>query len=375
MLHLIRPAASVLIGIILPISLHAQAGTPKLAWPDGASAKVHVRSEGRQVSESKTEPWDMFCDFTMHLKRINDQIVVSRNDHSGWKGTLAPPLGAGAEQFIDMVPTLIVTDDGTFVGIEGHETARKLMARAIEQSGTLDEMLRKVLETISSNASLEAMARDHWTAFVLWKLVELNPGASYEFRSVVKVPQLGGGVIELDGTIKFVKEAPCESTRNDQRCIHLYSESGGNKAQVRKTIQSLLQREGPEPLTVTDWDQQVKVEIVVERKTMLPQHLKVTRFHSLTVKHKVSGESQTSSGEYSTTYTFAWLLPADERKKNVPPEGPALDFSQVTSKRSRPEARFREKACQALSVPRRVGWRRHTRKRYLRPARHSGIPS
>ncbi len=127
MLGFYRLAASVILGIILPISLHGQTETLRLTWPDGASAKVHVRSEGRQVvSESKTDTWNMYCDFTMHLKRINDRIVVSRNDYSGWKGTLAPPLGAGAEQFVDMVPTTIVTEGGTFVGIEGYDTSPQI---------------------------------------------------------------------------------------------------------------------------------------------------------------------------------------------------------------------------------------------------------
>lgn len=311
MLKFYSLAVLVILGISLPGNLHRHSDTLKFAWPDGASAKVQMRNDGKQVSPGKTETWDMNCDFAMNLKRVNDRIVVSRNGYSGWKGAIAPALGAGAEQFVPMVPTVIVTGDGMFVGIEGHETTRKLMAQAVEQSGGLKGIERDMFETMSSNASLEAMASDHWSMLaVAWRHVELDPGAIYEFRHVVTVPQLGGGEIDIKGMVKFVKEIPCESPRNDQRCIHLYSETGGDKAQVSKIIQSLLKQEGPEPVTVTDWDQRIKVDIVVEKKTMLPHHLKVTRFHSLTVKHRISGESQTSWGEYSTTFTFAWVLPA-----------------------------------------------------------------
>lgn len=309
MLNAHRLAASAILAIILSISLHGQERL-KFAWPDGAIARVDVRSEGKQVKPGKTESWDMSCDFTMHLKRNKDHLVVSRHSPSAWKGTFAPVLAAGAEQFIHLVPTLIVTTDGTFVGIEGHETARKLMVQAIERSGGLNNMQRSLYEMMSSDASLEAMAQDHWAALtVVWKLIELDPDATYEFESVAAIPQLGGGELNLKGMVKFVKETPCESARNDQRCVHLYSESGGDKAQVRKIIQSLLQKQSAAPVAVTDWDQRIKVAIVVEKKTMLPHHLKVTRFHSLTVKHKVLGESQTSWGEYSTTYTFAWQKP------------------------------------------------------------------
>lgn len=358
MLIFCRLTVLVIVAITLASSLYAQADTLRFAWPDGAAAKVHVRSEGRQViSESKTNTWNMYCDFTMHLKRINDRIVVSRNDYSGWKGTLAPPLGAGAEQFVDMVPTTIVTEGGTFVGIEGYDTARKLMAQVLEQSGGLTRMDRNWFETISSNASLEAMARDHWSAFVIWRVVELEPGASYKFRSVAKVPQLGGGEIDINGTVKFVKEAPCESARNDQRCIHLHSESGGDKAQVRKIIQSHLQQADPNPTTVSDWDQHVNVDVVFEKKTMLPQYLKITRFHRLTVSDKTSRQSQTSGGEYSTTYTFIWRSELESGGSHAGDtmKGSAPDFSHVTSKEAVMKLASEGKLVKILLFPSELG--------------------
>jgi hypothetical protein len=336
MLNSYRLALLVILVITLPSSLHGQAERLKFAWPDGTSAKVHVRSAGKQVS-SKTETWDMSLDFKMHVKRVNDRIVVSRNDYSGWKGTLPPPLGGGAEQFIDTIPTVIVTSNGAFVGIEGHETARKLMAQIVEQSGGLNRMERQLFETMSSDTSLEAMARQHWAGMaIVWRYVELDPNASYELRSVAQMAQLGGGELEIIGTLKFVKETPCESPRNDQRCIHLHSKTGGDKAQVRKIIQSLIEKTKSEPVTVTDWDQHINVEIVVEKKTMLPHYLKISRFHSLTANDKRSGQSQTSLGDYSTTYTFTWLSPSGtgDSRAGDPPEGSMPDFSNVTSRES-----------------------------------------
>ena len=147
MLNFHRLAVSLIVAIILPSSLYAQAETLKFAWPDGASAKVRVRSEGKRVSTSKTVTWDMSVDFTMQLKRTNNRIVVSRNNFSGWKGILPPSFGGGAERFVDMVPTLNVTDAGVFVGIEGHETARKLMSDSVTQSGGLDPIARKGLRS------------------------------------------------------------------------------------------------------------------------------------------------------------------------------------------------------------------------------------
>ena len=309
MLNFYRLAVSLIVAMILPSSLYGQAADKlKFAWPDGASAKVHVRSQGKRVSTSKTNTWDMSLDFTMQLKRINNRIVVSRSNFSGWKGTLPPTFGGGAERYVDMVPTLIVTDDTAFVAIEGHETARKLMNDSVAQSGGLDPTERKVFETISSNASLEAMVRDHWSSMVrLWLGVELDPEIHYEISSITPIPQFGGGEIAIKGTVGFVKETPCESIRNDQRCIHLHAETEADKEQVRKLLQSFLLRADPGFPTITAFDRQFKVDIVVEKTTMLPHHLKLTRTHNLTVKHKMPAREEIGAEEYSTTYTFTWL--------------------------------------------------------------------
>ena len=309
-------AVLVIVGIILPSSLYGHADTLKFAWPDGASAKVHVRAVGSRVNAGRTNSWDMSLDFTMHLKRTNGRMVVSRQDFSGWKGTFPPGFGGGAERFVDMVPTSVVTEAGVFVGIEGHETARKLMALSVEQSGGLGPIERNAFETISSNASIEAMAKDQWSSLVrLWEGVELEPGFSYEIRSVVPVPQLGGGEIEIKGLVKFVKEAPCESTRNDRRCVHLNAETEADQAQLRKILQSFLQSASADRPTITGWDRQLKVEAVVDKATMLPQHLKITRIHKLTIALKEPAREETGSEEFSTTYSFNWSHPADDRKK------------------------------------------------------------
>lgn len=306
----------VALGIVSPVlSLTARAETLRFAWPDGASATVRARSEGRRVRRiGQALAWDMSCDFTMRVQRTGDRVVVSREGFSGWKGTLPPSFGGGAERFTDMIPTFIASGGGAFLGIEGHDTARKLMNSSVEQSGGLDAMSRKVFETLSSNAALEAMARDHWSALVgLWQDVELDPDATYEVRSVTSVPQLGGGQIDITGEVKFVRETDCASGRPGQRCAHFQSETGADKAQLTKIIQSLLQQADAGHPTITSWDQRFKVEIVIDKATTLPQQLTLTRFH--TVYFRTQGREDGGTEEIKKTYTFAWLLPNEGQKK------------------------------------------------------------
>lgn len=75
MLNFHRLKASVILGIILPISLHGQAGRLEFAWPDGASAKVQVRSEGKQVSLGKTD--------LGHVLRFHNAPETKQRPHCG----------------------------------------------------------------------------------------------------------------------------------------------------------------------------------------------------------------------------------------------------------------------------------------------------
>ena len=304
------------LGVVSPfLNLTARAETLKFAWPDGASAKVSTRSEGRRVGTGPDITWNMSADFTMQVRRTGDRIVVSRDGFSGWKGTFPPGFGGGAERFTDMIPTFIVSADGSFLGIEGHEAARKLMNQSVEQSGRLTPPLRNIFETMTTDAALRAMAGDFWSVLVkLWEDVELDPEASYELRNTTSVPQLGGGQLDITGEVKFVKETPCSSGGADaRRCLHFHSATAANKEQVVKLVQSLIKQAVAGSPVITGWDQQFKVDIVVDKATTLPQQLTITRLHA--IEASLQGRTERASEEITKAYTFAWTLPGGVQKK------------------------------------------------------------
>lgn len=213
-----------------------------------------------------------------------------------------------------MIPTFIASGDGEFLGIEGHETTRKLMSQSVEQAGGLEPEARKAFETISSDAALEAMARDHWSTLArIWQNVELDPAAPNETQSVTAASPFGGERIRIIASVKFVKETNCAPGRADRRCAHFQAESGADKEQVAKIVQSLLREAGAERPVVTAWDQRVRADIVIDKATTLPQQFTLTRFHALNVRVRGGGE-EGGWEEITTTYTFAWRLPNEERK-------------------------------------------------------------
>lgn len=297
---------------LLPIfSLTAHAETLKFAWPDGATAKVTTRSQGRRTSKTDGgRTWDMTADFTMRVKKDGDRIVISREAYSGWKGTFPPNFGGGAERFVDMIPTTIVSADGTFIGIEGHETTRKLMAQALDQSAPL---VQTALQSVTSDASLTAMATDNWSTMVnLWQEVELDPAAFYELQTVTAVPALGGGEIEITGTVRFVKETPCGPGHGDRRCVAFHAETAPNQKQVSALLQSVVKKADANAPRIVNFDQRFKVDIVVDKQTMLPQQLTITRLHNL--EFDTPGPNPSMSEEITKTYTFAWVLKQEDKK-------------------------------------------------------------
>lgn len=305
----------ILVSVSPALGLAKRAETLKFVWPDGASAKVHARSEGRRTGTGKDIVWDMSADFTWQVRRAGDRVVVSREDFPGWKGTFPPSFGGGAERFTDMIPTFVVSGAGEFIGIEGHEAARKLINRSVEQSGGMDAASRGVFEKMTSDAALRAMASDYWSMLVgLWQDVEFDPEAVYELHNVTSVPQLGGGELEINGAVKFVKEAPCASGGGDQRrCLHFQAETAANKEQVVKLVQSLVRQAVAGAPVVTGWDQRFKVDIVVDKATTLPQRLTLTRLH--TIEASLQGRAERISEEITKSYTFTWTLPEGGGKK------------------------------------------------------------
>lgn len=295
---------------ILPtFGLTGHAESLRFAWPDGASAKVQTRSQGHRTTKSdEKRAWDMSADFTMRIKRSGERVVVVREGFSGWKGTFPRSFGGGAERFVDMIPTLIASPAGEFIGIEGQETARKLMTSSVEQSGGVDSKARTVFESITSDAGLRGIASDHWSILVnLWEQVELDPAAYYEIRTVAQVPQLGGGEIELTGKIEFVKEIPCSQGPGDRRCVQLRAETKPDEKQVKTILESLLKKADAGQPKITLFDQQFKVDIIVEKKTMLPQQLTITRLHTFDLE--MQGIKDGLTEEITKTYSFAWTMP------------------------------------------------------------------
>lgn len=299
-----------LAALVLFMSAHcldARAQTLRFAWPDGASAKVRVRIDGRSVERGAESAWDISCEYKMQVQRSGGRLVVSRVDFSGWKGKLPGPFDAAGERYTDVVPTFFVSAEGAYLGMEGHDAVRKIINRSVDESGKLGPVERKALDELLSDATIESLANNYWAMLIsLWRGAELDAAAVRELSTVAPVPVLEGEV-EITGTARFVKEAPCAPGVGERRCVHLHAETAPDKAQVSKLLESTLKRLGASRPSVTAWDQRFKMDIVTDKANMLPQQFTVNRLMSMTMS--VGGQSGSASEEVTKSYTFEWTLP------------------------------------------------------------------
>ncbi len=151
-----------------------------------------------------------------------------------------------------MIPTTVVATDGTLIGLDGQETARKQMTRDLEQSGPLHPVIQNALQALTSDASLEAMASATWAALVGYrKGVELDPAQRYTIRNLVPLPHLGDVVLDANGTIRFVKETSCATAPAERNCAELLAELATDPEQANKLLRSMLQKPGANPPRVT----------------------------------------------------------------------------------------------------------------------------
>ncbi len=287
------------------VGFAAEPAALRFAWPDGATAAVHVTTEGRRNTNGGEIDWAISCDYRMGVQRAGDRIVVARTNLTEWAGKLPPTLSGGAERFAVMIPTLVVSPTGEFGGIAGHAEARSRMRKSIEKTGGLDPALTVLFDNFSSDAGMTAMAADDWSVLnEVWIDTVLDPDARSDFSSRAEVPQLGGGTIEILGHLRTVSESACPPPASERRCARLHLESAPNPGHVKQVLDSLLAGAGSDKPLVTAFEQQRSADILLETATMLPQELRLRKSSTLGLKTEGKGEITTETTK--TTYVFTW---------------------------------------------------------------------
>jgi hypothetical protein len=273
-------------------------GAVKFEWPAPASADVHVHIEGKRGTDS----WNASSSYTLRTEAKEDEIRVTRSEAAAWagKGT-----GAPVDRIVDVVPTIRVSRSGEFLGIDGASVAATRARKILPK-----DMPEAAVTALTSEVGLAAMQKDFWLMLVqAWVAFDPEEGEVTTLTNRTKVPQLGGGELNLLLEVRRSAAIPCESSDIERRCVEFHLLSRPEKSQIEKLLTGV-------DIQLRAYDMSQEVRVVTDPTTLLPYKAVFSR--SVLMAEKTEG-SVPLSEEATRTYTFRWK--PSEMKRPVPGAG------------------------------------------------------
>lgn len=302
-----------LLGTAASAETPAPTSTLRFAWPDGMKAKVEVRLQGAREVGGRTQRNDARATFVLSTQGEGDAVQVKREAFSGWKGQLPPGVGSGADRLVDRIPVVRVSKAGEFLGIDGADQAREAFSREVKPK-SLDAQNRRVLETVTTDQALNAIALDYWNMSVgIWAQLGLAPGESRELRNRTRVPQLGGGELDLVIGFRWVGPAACAEGDKEKRCVELALDSRPDAKQTQELLKQVLASATDAGPVTEAFEMSQEVRAVVAPETLVPHRLSLKR--SVQMRYVVPGGKRETAGEQSErSYVFTYSAPAASPK-------------------------------------------------------------
>jgi hypothetical protein len=243
----------------------------------------------------------------MRIRHQGDRVIVERANFSGWQGTVPPSMTGGADRIVDAIPTLVLSRDGTFLGIEGSQVARDRFLASVKAAGPFNRQEWPVLESVTSDPGLTAIAQDHWSVLVaFWRDFEAGTDQPVAFRSRTPVPQLGGGEVDILGEAVSTAIVPCARGGLQRQCAVLRLTTVPDRQQVTSILERLLRYRAERDPKMVVWDQRFEATIVTEVDTLLPHRVTVSRRAEMQLVPPGSDQRVTGSEHSTKDYSFRY---------------------------------------------------------------------
>ena len=262
-----------LAAVLLATTLAATGETAdrlKFGWPENLQARVEVRIRGtRHVPGEPKHEWDVSATYDLVTESVGDRVLIHRRNFDGWHGSMPSTVTWIGEQIVDRVPTLIVSRQGEFLGIEGVEAARRAIWDSAKVFGGVPQGQEPLLEAATTAEGLTAMSKEFWTLAVQnWLVMALKEGESRRLKSRASVPQLGGGTLDFDVEIENRGMRMCPVEGCGVPCLEFILRSQPNREQVERALSKWSG-----PFRFRSLKQDAKVIILLDPWTMLPHHI------------------------------------------------------------------------------------------------------
>ena len=243
--------------------------------------------EGKRGSE----PWEQRCTYALFVEGTADELRVLRSEPAPCTGKGASPI----DRIADLVPIVRVSKAGEFLGIEGVPAAAERVRKLLPK-----DMPPALVSSLTAEAGMTAMQRDFWLLLVqVWDGFEPQDGKVTTLTNKTKVPQLGGGDLDLHIEMRKTGPVACDGSATAKDCVEFRMVSRPDKAQIEKIL-------GSAGLPIRAYDMSQEVRIVSDPKTLLPRKAVFWRWIEM-AERKEGAAPQSEEG--TRTYTFRWTLP------------------------------------------------------------------
>jgi hypothetical protein len=294
----------------------------RFAWPAPARARVAYRRTRLRTGKARatfTARYEVVVDGAPEALRVSTRATT-------WRGDLPFP-AAVAKEAIRASEKVVqrIGADGEFLGLDGVEALRPVLARVLEGAKVPPEQAERALAL--ALGATRAEAEEAWNLAVgFWTGADLRIGETYAMQSDAELPLLPG--VHAANAVEFNvrRRVPCAAGERAARCVEAVLRSTPDRASVERAAAELLARILPPGATPPDDAKDLAVEselvLVTEPATLLPRRVVWTKAVRLRARDDGPADAeQVDRAEYD----YRWLAPEPPRRrpKRPPPPAPA----------------------------------------------------
>ena len=304
--------------LILVLGPYAGQATPKpvevlrFAWPENLTATVDDERR-KELRQGTQEPKISITKvrFRMRSDQHPKGRVIRHTDHALIGENLDAQTAEAVSQIAaSLVPSVVVTNSGEYVGIEDVESLRRAMIGMIAPENKDPQKVppgvRELIAAITSAEFLDSMASQEWQSLVgFWIGLPLGP-APTAFEREQPFPGMPGVVLTLKGQSRMVSKGDCQRGGVTLACATFEMTSSTDP----KGIEALMKRAlsgagGMEGVTVDRIEVSHVVRVTLETATMVPHGWSLQKDFGFAMTHPKEGRFEATQKETrATKYSY-----------------------------------------------------------------------
>jgi hypothetical protein len=268
----------------------AAAGTP--AAPAAASdrivrlrfawtAPLRARVTYRKTRVGPAGRTSFTARYEERVEADGDGLRIEARDTS-WRGDLAFPRSVEKEAIrASEAVVQRVGAGGEFLGLDGVEAMRPVLARVFEEAKVPPEAAERAV--LLALGAMRSEAEEAWNLAVgFWTGADLALGESYALVSEADIPLLPGARAEQAVEFAVRRRVPCTAQERSLRCVEATLRATPDRAALERASGALVARllapgEEPPEDAARELSAESEIVLVTEPETLLPRRVAWTK--------------------------------------------------------------------------------------------------